>query len=239
MNLPDHVKPIEKEAKFRFKCHAGLRCFTDCCRELELALSPYDLLRLKNALAMSSHDFLERHAIVEFEDDDQFPRVYLGMVDDGRASCPFVKENGCMIYVDRPGACRTYPVGRGASMKKNQEIAAKYVLLNEPHCHGFDDSQQQTIDEWEEDQQIKLYNRFNDELMVISQHPRVKTGQRLNKEQADLYINTLYDLERFRTDIIKSKPTDQELFGFALDDILKDETILLSYAIKWLASKLY
>lgn len=239
MNLPDYVRPIEKEAKFKFKCHAGLKCFTDCCRELELALSPYDLLRLKKALSLTSGEFLERHAVIEFEDDDRFPRVYLGMVDDGKASCPFVKETGCIIYIDRPGACRTYPVGRGASMAKNKQVVAKYVLMKEPHCHGFDSSQNQTIDEWEEDQQIKLYNRFNDELMVLSQHPKIKTGQRLSQEQADQYVNTLYDIDRFREIIANNHPSEVDLLGFSLNDLLNDDTILLSYAIQWFAKKLF
>ena len=239
MNLPDHVRPIEKEAKFKFQCHSVLKCFTDCCHELELALSPYDVLRLKSALNLRSRDFLDRHAIIEFENEDQFPRVYLGMVDDGKASCPFVQEDGCIIYGDRPAACRTYPVGRGSSMTKNKKVVAKYVLLKEPHCHGFESSQNQTIDEWEEDQQIKLYNHYNDLLMAINQHPKIKTGQRLSQDQANLYINTLYDIDQFRSNIVAQNLSDNELYGFNPDEIKNDQTILLNYAIEWLARKLF
>jgi len=237
MNLPDNVKPIEKEARFHFRCHAGLKCFTDCCRQLELALTPYDVLRLKGALKLSSTEFLERHAIVEFEEGDSFPRVYLGMVDDGKASCPYVRESGCLIYVDRPGACRTYPVGRGAAMGKDKKVTSRYVLLKEPHCHGFDAQEKQTIDEWEEDQQISLYNRFNDELMLINQHPKIRAGKRLNQKEADLYISTLYDLDQFKERIVDLP--EEELNGHKVAELKGDDTLLLSFAIEWLARKLF
>ncbi len=44
--LPEH-QPLEANEVFRFHCHPGISCFTDCCRQLELALTPYDVLRLK------------------------------------------------------------------------------------------------------------------------------------------------------------------------------------------------
>ena len=239
MNLPNHVRPIEKEAKFTFRCHAGLKCFTDCCRDLELALTPYDVFRLRQALAIGSRDFLDRHTLIEFAEEDQFPRVYLGMVDDGKASCPFVQTDGCFLYADRPAACRTYPVGRGASMAKNKKVMTRYVLLHEPHCHGFDSSRSQTIAEWEDDQQITLYNHFNDLLMAINQHPKIKTGQRLSPQQADLYINTLYDLDGFRSKIVTRLPPDENLHGLQMNELLHDDSILLTYACTWLCKQLF
>jgi len=48
--LPRNVTRIEKEETFHFSCHPSIGCFTDCCRQLELALTPYDILRLKKGL---------------------------------------------------------------------------------------------------------------------------------------------------------------------------------------------
>lgn len=42
-----------------FHCSAGLACFTACCRDVNIFLSPYDILRMKNALRISSGDFLD------------------------------------------------------------------------------------------------------------------------------------------------------------------------------------
>ena len=42
---------------FTFACHPEVPCFNQCCRRLNLVLTPYDVLRLKNHLGMSSEEF--------------------------------------------------------------------------------------------------------------------------------------------------------------------------------------
>jgi len=49
---------LKPEDNFRFACHDGLECFTRCCRDTTIFLTPYDILRLKNALGISSETFL-------------------------------------------------------------------------------------------------------------------------------------------------------------------------------------
>ncbi len=236
MSFPENVQPIDKKSTFRFRCHTKVQCFNECCRELELALTPYDVLRLREGLNLSSAEFLDRHAIVEFTENHPYPFVYLGMVDDGRASCPFVAEQGCLVYHERPGACRTYPVGRGASMLKDKQVNLKYVLIREPHCLGFNDQQEQTIEEWEKDQEIILYNKYNDQLMSLTQHPMLRRGMQLSKEQADLFITALYDLDTFRKDPLfldymhKKNPKSGDSF---------DNIVILENAIEILSKELF
>jgi len=43
---------------FQFECHQSLDCFTRCCRNITIFLTPYDILRMKNALKITSGDFL-------------------------------------------------------------------------------------------------------------------------------------------------------------------------------------
>ncbi len=52
-----------KEDCIHFHCHSRLPCFTTCCRDVNIFLSPYDILRLKNRLAMPSGDFIERYTV--------------------------------------------------------------------------------------------------------------------------------------------------------------------------------
>ncbi len=92
------------------------------------------------------------------------------MVDDGRASCPFVGNEGCRVYNDRPGACRTYPLGRGASLEA-QGDKALHILIREPHCHGFAEEREQTLNQWQNDQDLQEYNRYNDEMLAVINHP--------------------------------------------------------------------
>src|SRR5574340_1172214 len=96
--IPQPFEPIAADEPFAFSCHPGVPCFTECCRELDLALSPYDVLRLKKAVGLTSNQFLEQYVLVEWQEDQVLPTCYLTMVDDGRASCVFVNQHGCSVY---------------------------------------------------------------------------------------------------------------------------------------------
>ena len=47
--------------RFAFACHPGVKCFNLCCAKLELPLTPYDVLRLKNCLGLPAGEFLEQY----------------------------------------------------------------------------------------------------------------------------------------------------------------------------------
>ncbi len=227
----NQTRHVVAEASFQFHCHAGLSCFTECCRELDLALSPYDVIRLKQALALNSPDFLERYAIIEFGTDDLYPKVYLAMIDDGRASCPFVGTTGCLVYQDRPGACRTYPVGRGASLDRDGHHSEHFVMINEEHCRGFEEGREQSIRQWQIDQQISDYNQFNDLLLpLLIPRDNAQRPQRLSPEEATLFIDTLYNLELFKSRLPQA--TVLALPSSAESD-------LLCYAVDWLQQQWY
>ena len=48
--------PLEGN-RFRFRCHKEIPCFTECCAKLDLLLTPYDVLRIKNRLKIDSEEF--------------------------------------------------------------------------------------------------------------------------------------------------------------------------------------
>lgn len=225
MGGPDRVRTVVAEDSFRFHCHPGVSCFTECCRELELALSPYDIIRLKQALGLSSPEFLERYGIIEFGPEDLYPKVYLAMVDDGRASCPFVGASGCQVYDDRPGACRTYPLGRGASLDQNSQSNEHFIIIHENHCQGFDETQSQTVRDWQHDQGTSDYNRFNDLLLTLLPHAS-SAAPRLSDDEATLFIDTLYNLDLFRNRLCQEPQSNLAL--------PTDDAALLSTAILWL-----
>ena len=237
--LPDFVRQLADNEKFTFRCHPGIDCFNECCRQLELALSPYDVLRLKQALGITSDEFLEKYGIVEETGESAYPAVYLTMVDDGRASCPFVTSRGCSIYEGRPGACRTYPVGRGVSLHDGgkQEL---YVLLTEPHCHGFIDEREQDIAQWNSDQGLESYNLFNDLLLPFLQHEKIRNGYRPDEAEKDLFLLALYNL-----DVLRSRISMDEIISITgshqagAEKILNSDEELLQFAIRWLHKKLY
>lgn len=225
----NRARSMAAETRFRFRCHPGVSCFTECCRELELALSPYDLLRLRQALGLSSDEFLDRYAIIEFGSDDLYPKVYLAMVDDGRASCPFVDAAGCRVYADRPAACRTYPIGRGAYLDPDGHVGERFVLIREDHCLGFAEDHEQGVSDWQQGQGLADYHRLNDLVLALLAGNETRTLRRLSDEAAALFIDTLYRLETFAA--------WQHHHRTAPTPLPADGPELLAYAIAWLTQQ--
>ncbi|WP_028583537.1 YkgJ family cysteine cluster protein [Desulfogranum mediterraneum] len=239
-SLTNPYRPISPDEKFAFCCHPGVPCFTECCRELDLALTPYDVLRLKNGRKTHSGRFLEQYVIIEWDEQQLFPTCYLTMVDDGRASCVFVKEQGCSVYQDRPSSCRAYPVGRGAARKSDGSIEESFVLLREPHCQGFAEQQQQDVGSYFTDQELASYNRFNDALLALLQHEQIQQGFRPSREQLDQYILALYNLDMFRQEMADGRLSMQRpLTASELQGLAGDDEQLLLLGIQWLIQEFF
>ena len=225
--LPDNVTQLKEGDSFCFGCHPGVPCFTDCCQQLDLNLTPYDVVRLKEVLGLTGKEFLERYTVLEYGQEDIFPKVYLAMQNDGRASCPFVSQKGCKVYEGRPSACRTYPLGRAAWLDKKGKAQSAHVLIREDHCFGFTEASRQNVTNWIKNQEISSYNEANDQLMHLIQHEKIKAGFRPTEEQCVLYVQTLYHLEEFRE------------ASFKETGVLMSDTALLQYAITWLIDKIF
>lgn len=236
--LPKNIARIGQDQLFAFACHNRVACFTHCCRQLDLALTPYDVLRLKNSLGMDSAAFLDRYVIMEHEEDDAFPRFYLTMVDDGKASCVFLSAEGCAVYEHRPGACRAYPMGRASMRTADNTIEDHYVLLNEDHCKGFDEPQEQTPVQYCREQGLDKYNRINDALIPVLQHEKLRQGMRPDQEQIRLFTLALYDLDTFRTQLFSSVLDGGPSSAEARQELEDDEPLLL-FAIDWLKERLF
>lgn len=238
--LPNNFSRIELDQKFCFDCHPGVPCFTECCRELDLALTPYDVLRLKRQLKLQSGIFLEKYVIIEWDEQQLFPICYLTMVDDGRASCVFVDKSGCKVYDNRPGSCRAYPVGRGAIRKADGTVDESFVLVTEDHCKGFAEGKEQDVNIYFADQELETYNHFNDKLLELYQHDKIRAGFKPTRAQLDQYILALYNLDTFSQQMandsisMKRPLTPMELQGLAGDD----EKLLL-LAISWLKQEFF
>lgn len=228
--LPSHAVAIDKKSTFAFSCHQGLACFTECCRMLELALSPYDVLRLRRGTGLSSAQLLEQHLIIEQDPDEAFPRLYLSMVDDGRASCVFVTPTGCSVYQHRPEACRSFPLGRGIG-RCGDTISEHFALITESFCQGFDTAQIHTPHQYLQNQETAEYNRFTDRVTHILHHDALRRGFKPSREDVSLFLLLLYDLDTLRLHLrqglflnatpmmieVGEKGSDEELLDTALD----------------------
>ena len=237
--LPRHVARLARSEKFNFSCHKDVKCFTECCRLLELALTPYDVLRLRLATGLTSGQLLDDYIIIEQDPGEPFPRLYLTMVDDGRASCVFVAEQGCTVYAHRPSACRAYPLGRAASRRADGSMEEHFVLMKEAHCQGFAEPVSQNAMQYSIDQELVVYNRFNDAVAAIIQHESIRTGLILSAKQIDLFVLALYNIDTFREMIFSGLINNIPLTSPEIDQLKHDDEKLLLFAIDWLQKQLF
>lgn len=135
-NLPE----LKKGEKYRFKCYPGISCFNECCSDLNMVLTPYDLLRMRKGLGLSSTEVIKSFVETFMAGESRFPALRLRMTDTPKKACPFVRDSGCSIYPDRPGACRMYPLGRAAKIAGDGTVDEQFFVLHEDHCKGFDEA---------------------------------------------------------------------------------------------------
>lgn len=230
----DRLEPLEWGKRFNFACHPGVPCFTECCRDLRLMLTPYDVVCLRKALGLSSKAFIDEYTELEFREPTQFPVLYLKMKDDDARLCPFLAKEGCTVYNYRPSACRIYPVVRATrSHGIHRTLIESFYLIKEDHCRGFKESRSWTVEEWLEDQGLGRYLHFNDEWTRILMHRAVSRG--LSSAQQQFVYSMTYDLDILARMMESGKL--EKVFIIHEEEkeaCLKDEEALLAFGFKWL-----
>jgi Fe-S-cluster containining protein len=228
------MEPI-KDGKFFFACHPGVTCFTRCCSDLDLALTPYDVLRLKNRLGISSSDFLDRYTTEEVRHNCGLPMLMLKMKNDSKRTCPFLGPEGCTVYQDRPGACRLYPVARAAKYVGGR-VKEKHYLLKESHCLGFQEEKEWTDKEWLEDQGLELYNEMNGLWMAINQSGEENNSPPpITDEKLKMYFMACYNLDMFKKFVFESRLLNLfQINKKTVSQIQSDERELLKFSFRWL-----
>ena len=107
-----NLKPITPEGIFSFACHPGVSCFNRCCHEIDVILTPVDILKMKTELNMSSDKFLTQYTTMQKLKGTGIPLVKLQMRENSNGACIFLdQKKGCSIYHTRPLVCRSYPLG--------------------------------------------------------------------------------------------------------------------------------
>lgn len=234
-------KRLSLDDKFHFSCHAGLPCFTRCCADVNIALTPYDVLRLRRRLGIGSEEFIDRYTILpQIPDGQKLPIVLLKM-DEETCRCQFVKEQGCTVYSDRPWACRMYPVGIASERSKAKPDGEEfYFLLDDRKCHGLDEPPELTIREWKDSQQTAEHDAANEELKEVTIHQFLTRGYSLEPEHRQMFFMACYNLDRFREFVFQSSFLRKfEIEPEVVEAIRDDDEALLRFAYRWLRFALF
>ncbi len=226
----DH-RDLTLDDVFEFSCYPGISCFNLCCFDVNLVLSPYDFLRLRKALGLSPQEFIDRYGELYLGDVTQLPVVSVRMnVHD--FSCPFLREEGCAVYADRPASCRTYPLARFAGRDEEGKPFEIFRIIRETHCKGHFEKRPISVREWIKEQGLERYYFFNDLFSEVI-FARNKLDRPLSADELDQVYIATYDLERFRPQVENGLlkglfPEDK------IQSALREDEELLHLALLWL-----
>lgn len=200
---PGHT-PIG-DTPFCFDCHPGVACFTRCCKDADMYLYPYDIIRMKRRLRIDSNSFLDQHTFSAIRDNPFFPNVMLKMTEGPEKPCPFLTSKGCGIYEDRPSSCRTYPLERGVSRTDPQGGRADfYFLKKDAHCLGHREKRQWTVTEWITDQQMAEFNGMNDLWVDMDSLFRTDPWGQNRDKQIRMAFTACFNVDKFREFVFDS-----------------------------------
>ena len=233
---------VEETHVIQFSCHKGISCWNACCSNIDISLTPYDVLRMKTRLGISSTEFLKDYTVPYEMDKDSIAGVKLRPVENGTA-CRFMKPEGCGIYEDRPTACRYYPVAL-LSMRRQDEYIDRdsYAIVKEDHCKGHNEPRSITIADYRKEQGLGEYDELARgwrQLVLKKQSSGPSIGKPTLRSR-QLYFMACYDIDRFREFV--SAESFNRLFDLPQEEkaaLLADDVALLQFAFRFLRQVLF
>ena len=231
------------DSRFRFACHKGMPCYTHCCSALNIIMTPYDIVRMKNRLGLSCDQFLAIYTQPEMLLRTKVPVVTMKMLDDDKRSCPFITPEGCAIYEDRPLSCRYYPLGTAAFREQEIQPTGEdfYFMIREAHCRGFESDKEWTVREWREDQGVKPYDDINKGWMELLLRKKSFGFQaELSEQSRQMFFMVSSNVDRLKRFIFESSFLDKyDVAQDIVQAIKTDEVALLKFGFDWLQSALF
>lgn len=239
--MENNISPLSSTDTFRFSCSPTVDCFNECCRDLNQFLTPYDILRLKNRLGLTSSVFLEQHTTQHTGPETGLPIITLKTDYAHGFKCPFVTPSGCRVYEDRPSSCRTYPLIRVASRSRETgTLMEQYMLLKEAHCLGCEQERHWTVREWIENQEIEIFNQMNDLFMEIIGLKNRRLPGPLDMKLSRMFHLACYDLDAFRSHIFNKDLLDGRNSGpDTMEALKRDDVELLKFSFEWVKKTLF
>ncbi len=226
-NTPHQKLRLEADHLFQFKCMPGISCYTNCCRDVTIALTPYDVLRLKKALKIPSDVFLDKYTITLSKKDRLIPMLILKMNEQDK-KCPFVSEKGCVVYEDRPWPCRMYPL--------NVNDDGTYsIIADSSLCKGLSEDNKWQISQWLIDQGIPVYDDMIELFSEVTSPLRAQDLDIDNPQIFQMVFMSLYNLDKFRDFVFKSTFLERfEVENEIIEKIKTNDLELLKFAFDWI-----
>lgn len=239
----DIISPVRLSGSdaLQFRCYPGISCFNQCCSTIEIILTPYDILRLRQRLNLTAEEFLYEYATPFTLAKGQLP-VAMVRMNEETGHCPFVTSEGCSVYSDRPVTCRYYPLGL-ALMHRPQvsENEAFYFLVKEDYCKGHQEEKRWSVDEWRCDQGSDGYDKHNQKWMeIIVKRRSAGDATSTSIPVSEFFYMASTNPDKFRqfvfdSSFLKRYEIDEETIA----NIRDDDVAMTEFAFSWLKSALF
>jgi len=243
-SLPEPLRgrrQLAADSSFCFDCDPGLACFTQCCSDVNIVLTPADVLALARKTGQTTRQFLDRRTMNPITRELHLPVVMLRMGPGPEKKCPFVGPRGCSVYDARPWACRMYPVGMALPpARAGKAPEPTHFLFEDDFCHGRREGRGWTVAAWQRDQGIDEREELERGFRELVGHPWFIGGRQLDARRIEMFFMAAYDLDTFREFVF----TTTFLRRFDLDDALvatmrTNDHALLRFAYRWLKFALF
>ncbi len=227
---------LTKESEFKFSCFRNISCFNKCCGDVNIFLTPYDVIRLKNKLQITSQEFLDKYTFLPIDENQNHPVIMLKLNNDAEKSCPFVGEDGCSVYEDRPWSCRMFPLGVASPREIEGSTEEDfYFLIEEPVCKGYLEEKNWTVGEWMRDQKVAEYEVMGKLFKQISLHDSFSKGKKLTPSQLEMFYSVCYNIDKFREFVFQSTFLKRFVVPEeTISKIKKNDDELLKFGFEWL-----
>ncbi len=238
----DEAPRLTREDSFAFGCHPGVSCFGDCCGDVNIVLTPYDVLRLKNRLGLTSEEFLDQLTVLPFAKEQRLPAPLIRMGDNEQKSCPFLdlEKGGCQVYEDRPWACRMYPLGYAKAGEAEGREEEFWFLMEEDGCRGFAESTSRKVGEWISGQGIEEYDEWGEKYRQLAVDDYLTTEKELTPQQMQMFYMGTYELDTFRRFIFSSTFLERfEVSGDEQERLQSDDEALMEFGFRFLRFSLF
>jgi hypothetical protein len=247
-NNPVEPTRLKTEDSFCFSCHKGISCWNKCCTGADITLTPNDILRLRKHFKLSATEFLQKYTVPAFWEQAGLPVAKIKMNDDdGKGACPFLADEGCTVYENRPVTCRYYPLGLASVKPKGSEVKEDFhFLVKETHCKGHDETKELSVSEFKAEQAIEEYDLVNrgwiDILMKMSswKHLGGPNGKDVSPQTKQMFFMASTDVETLRKFILETKFLETyDIDPEAVEIIKTDDQALLQLGFDWLKSVMF
>jgi len=240
---PVQPRQLTLESKICFNCYPGISCFNACCKQADITLAPYDIIRLKNRLGMTSSEFLKKHTVPFQMDGHGTPGVKMRTTDDDPVCLFMDEEKGCTVYEDRPSACRYYPVALLSSRRSDEyHDEQSYALVEESHCMGHKEAREITVADYRKEQKVEEYDELNRDYYRIILKKK-SAGPAIGKPSPtsfQFFFLVCYDIDRFKDFL--SAPNFRAVYDISDEEyetIMADDVERLKFGYRLLMQVLF